>query len=146
MISNPNVFNGFERHFAGVWNVGVLVQVPVWTWMESKYKIRATKGATAIAELELSDLREKVGLQVTQGEYKLREAQKRLSAARKNIQSAEENLRCANIGFQEGVIESTDVMAAQTAWQLAESQKIDAEIDLRMAEVNLRKAQGTLTN
>ena len=146
MISNPNVFNGFERHFAGVWNVGVLVQVPVWTWMESKYKIRATKGATAITELELSDLREKVGLQVTQGEYKLREAQKRLSAARKNIQSAEENLRCANIGFQEGVIESTDVMAAQTAWQMAESQKIDAEIDLRMAEVNLRKAQGTLTN
>ena len=145
MISNPNVFNGFERHFAGVWNVGVLVQVPVWTWMESKYKIRASKGATAIAELELNDLREKVELQVTQGEYQLREANKRLASAQKNIQSAEENLRCANIGFKEGVIESSDVMAAQTAWQLAQSRKIDAEIDLRMAEVNLRKAQGTLS-
>ncbi|MBQ8047833.1 MAG: TolC family protein [Prevotella sp.] len=144
MISNPNVFNGFERHFAGVWNIGVLVQVPVWTWMESKYKIRASKGATAIAELELNDLQEKVELQVTQGEYKLREARKRLASAQKNILSAEENLRCANIGFQEGVMESTDVMAAQTAWQMAQSQKIDAEIDLRMAEVNLRKAQGSL--
>ena len=29
-ISNPNVFNGFEKKFAGVWNVGVIVQVPVW--------------------------------------------------------------------------------------------------------------------
>ena len=144
MISNPNLFNGFERRFSGVWNVGVLVQVPVWTWMESKYKIRASKGATAIAELEMADLHEKIDLQVTQGEYKMQEARKRLASAQKNIQSAEENLRCANIGFKEGVIESTDVMAAQMAWQLAQSQKIDAEIDLRMAEVNLRKAQGSL--
>lgn len=145
MISNPHLFNGFERHFAGVWNVGVLVQVPVWTWMESKYKIRASKGATAIAELEFNDLNEKISLQVKQGEYKLAEARKRLAAAEKNIQSAEENMRCANIGFKEGVIESSDVMAAQTAWQMAQTQKIDAEIDLRMAEVNLHKAQGTLS-
>ena len=32
--SNPNVFNGFERKLAGTWNVGVLVQVPVWNWFE----------------------------------------------------------------------------------------------------------------
>lgn len=144
MISNPNLFNGFERHFSGVWNVGVVVQVPVWTWMESRYKIRASKGATAIAELELNDLQEKIDLQISQGEYKMQEARKRLAAAQKNIQSAEENLRCANIGFQEGVIESTDVLAAQTAWQLAQSQKIDAEIDLRMAEISLKKAKGSL--
>ena len=32
MVSNPNVFNGFEKKFAGVWNVGVLVRVPIWNW------------------------------------------------------------------------------------------------------------------
>ena len=37
------------------------------------------------------------------------------SMAMKNIDSAEENLRCANLGFKEGVMEVTDVMAAQTA-------------------------------
>ena len=36
-------------------------------------------------------------------------------------------------------------MAAQTAWQQAESQRIDAEIDVRMAETTLRKTLGTLS-
>lgn len=31
LVSNPNVYNSFERKFAGTWNVGVIVQVPVWT-------------------------------------------------------------------------------------------------------------------
>lgn len=42
-------------------------------------------------------------------------------------------------------MQTTDVMEAQTAWQSAQSQKIDAEIDVRMAHANLRKATGTLT-
>ena len=50
----------------------------------------------------------------------------------------------ANIGFKEGVMETTDVMAAQTAWQQAQSLKIDAEIELKLAQVNLKKALGTL--
>lgn len=144
LVSNPNVFNGFERKFSGVWNVGVTVQVPVWNWFEGTYKVRASKAATGIAQMELSDAREKVELQVTQCRYKLTEAQKRLAMANKNIQSAEENLRCANIGFKEGVMETTDVMTAQTAWQDAQSQKIDAEVEVKLAQVGLNKALGIL--
>ena len=61
-----------------------------------------------------------------------------------NVDKANENLRCANLGFKEGVIPSTDVMEAQTAWLQAQSQKIDAEIDLKLSQVNLKKALGTL--
>ena len=144
LISNPNVFNGFERKFSGVWNVGVMVQIPIWYWNEGNYKIRASKAATAMANLELNDVEEKIDLQVRQSKYRLDEANKRLATAQKNISSAEEILRCANIGFSEGVMESTDVMAAQTAWQQAQTQKIDAEIDVRLAILNLKKATGHL--
>lgn len=143
-ISNPNVFNGFERRFAGVWNVGVMVQVPVWNWSEGIYKVRASKMATNIARLNLSEAQEKIELQVSQSRFKVKEAKKKLAMAMKNIYSAEENLRCANIGFKEGVMESTDVMAAQTAWQQAQSQKIDAEVEVKLAQVNLNKALGIL--
>ena len=64
--------------------------------------------------------------------------------ARKNIERADENLRCANLGFKEGVMETTDVMAAQTAWLQAQTQKIDAEIDVKLSLVNLKKALGVL--
>jgi outer membrane protein TolC len=35
-------------------------------------------------------------------------------------------------------------MEAQTAWLQAQSQKIDAEIDVKLSQVNLQKAMGTL--
>lgn len=144
MVSNPNVFNGFEKKFAGVWNVGVLVRVPVWNWFEGAYKVRASRNAAAIAALELSDAQEKVNLQVNQCRYKLGEASKRLRMAQKNIESADENLRCANLGFKEGVMQTTDVMTAQTAWLQAQTRKIDAEIDVKLSQVGLRKALGQL--
>lgn len=144
LISNPNVFNGFERKFAGVWNVGVLVQIPVWNWFEGSYKVRAAKTATAIATMQLSDARQKVGLQVAQSQFKLKEAVKKYNMATQNMKSAEENLRCANMGFKEGVMEVTDVMTAQTAWQMAQSQKIDAEVGVKLSQVNVKKALGIL--
>lgn len=143
-VSNPNMFNGFERKFAGVWNVGVLVRVPIWNWGDVAYKVRASKGATAIANLELAEAREKIELQVNQSSFHVNEAYKKLEMARKNTEKADENLRTANLGFHEGVISSTTVMEAQTAWLQAQSQKIDAEIDVKLSQVNLQKALGTL--
>lgn len=143
-ISNPNVFNGFQKKFGGVWNVGVMLQMPVWNWFDSKYKIRASKAESSMARMELADAQEKIGLQITQSRFKLNEARKRLAMAEKNIESADENLRCAQVGFKEGVMETTDVMAAQTAWQQAQSQKIDAQVEVKMAQVNLQKSLGIL--
>ncbi len=143
-VSNPNVFNGFEKKFAGFWHVGVLVRVPIWNWGDVMYKVRASKGATAIANLELEEAREKIELQVNQMTFKVDEANKKLAMAKTNIKSADENLRTANLGFQEGVISPTVVMEAQTAWMKAQSQKIDAEIDVKLSQVDLQKALGTL--
>ena len=94
--------------------------------------------------MNLDDTREKIHLQITQSQFKVKEAQKKLNMAMKNIASADENLRCANLGFKEGVMEVADVMAAQTAWQKAQSQKIDAEIDVKLTQVGLNKALGIL--
>lgn len=143
-VSNPNVLNGFEKKFAGFWHLGVIVRVPVWNWGDVAYKVRASKGATAIANLELDEAREKIELQVNQVTFKVDEANKKLVMARHNILHADENLRTANLGFQEGVISPTVVMEAQTAWLQAQSQKIDAEIDVKLSQVDLQKALGTL--
>ena len=143
-ISNPNVFNGFEKKFAGFWNVGVLVRVPIWNWGDVMYKVRASKGATSIAALELEEAREKIELQVNQNTFRVDEANKKLLMAQANIQRADENLRTANLGFKEGVITPTTVMEAQTAWLQAQSQKIDAEIDVKLSQVDLQKSLGVL--
>ena len=143
-VSNPNVLNGFEKKFGGLWNVGVLVRVPVWNWGDVAYKVRASKGATTIAALELDEAREKIELQVNQSSFRVSEAVKKLEMAKASTRRADENLRTANLGFSEGVISPSTVLEAQTAWLQAQSEKIDAEIDLKLSQVNLQKAMGTL--
>ena len=145
MVSNPNLFNGFEKKFAGVWNVGVLVRVPIWNWGDVAYKVRASKGATTIATLQRDEARELIELQVNQSAFKVNEANKKLELAKASTERADENLRTANLGFSAGVISSTTVMEAQTAGLQAQSQKIDAEIDVKLSQVNLQKAMGTLS-
>ena len=143
-LSNPNALNGFEKKFGGLWNVGLLLRVPIWNWGDVKNKVRASKGTTAMASLELDEAREMVELQVSQGNFKVKEAQKKLAMAQANVANADENLRMANLAFKEGTASYTTVMEAQTAWQQAQTQKIDAEIDVRLSQVELQKALGTL--
>lgn len=143
-VSNPNLFDGFQRKFGGFWHVGVMLRVPVWNWGDVMYKVRASKGATSIANLELAEARELIELQVNQNTFKVDEANKKLTMAQANIARANENLRTANLGFSEGVITPATVMEAQTAWLQAQSQKIDAEIDVKLSQVDLQKSLGTL--
>ena len=143
-VSNPNLFNGFQKRFTDLWNIGVQVQVPVWTWGENKYKIRASRTATSIAQLEMDDVRKKIDLEIEQNRLRLKDANKQLATSHKNMAAAEENLRCANVGFKEGVMTVTEVMAAQTAWQTSRMAIIDAEISVKLAQAGLQKALGGL--
>ena len=144
MVTNPSVFNSFENKFKGMWNVGVMVQIPIWHWGEGIYKTKAAKAEARIAQYQLQDAREKIELQVNQSAFKVKEASKKLVMATKNMEKADENLRYATLGFKEGVIATSNVLEAQTAWLSAQSEKIDAQIDVKLTEIYLKKSLGTL--
>lgn len=144
MVTNPSVFNGFENKFKGMWNVGVMLQLPIWHWGEGMYKVKAAKAEARIAQYQLDDAKEKIELQVNQSAFKVNEAAKKLTMATKNMEKANENLRYATLGFEEGVIATSNVLEAQTAWLSAESEKIDAQIDVKLTEIYLQKSLGTL--
>ena len=144
MVSNPNVLNGFEKKFNGMWNVGVLLKVPIVTWGDRIYKVRQAKAEAAIAETKADEVREKVTLQVNQNQQKLQEARQRLATAKRSQEQADENLRMANLGMREGVIPVSNVLQAQTAWLSAHSTLVEAEIDTRLAHLYMLRALGTL--
>ena len=143
-VTNPTLVNGFENKFRGLWAAGVVLKIPVFHWGEGIYKVRAAKAEANIARYQLEDVKEKVELQVTQSSYKVNEATKQLHMAEQNMDKAEENLRFATLGFKEGVIPTSNVLEAQTAWLSAQSGKIDAQIDMKMSELYLQKSMGTL--
>lgn len=143
-FSNPNVNNGFQKKFGGGFSVGAALTVPLWHWGGNYHHYRAAQATTNAQRLLLEDLEEKVDLQVSQAKFSYEEAFKTYNMTLSNMKSAEENLRCAETGFHEGVLTSDDVIAAQTAWMQAHSEKIDAEIGIRLCEVYLSKVLGTL--
>jgi len=144
LVTNPSASNGVSNEFNGMWNVGVVAKIPVFHFGEGLNKYRRAKSDKIITQYQLEDARGKVTLQASQYEKKIAEADSRLAMALKNMENAEENLRVANIGFKEGVVESSLVLAAQTAWLKAHSEEIDARIDRIMATVYLRQAIGQL--
>ena len=144
MATNPSVFNSFENKFKGMWNVGVMVSIPVWHWGEGIYKVKAAKSEARISRYQLDDAKENIELQVSQSVFKVNEAAKKLIMAEKNLEKADENLRYATLGFEEGVIPASNVLEAHTAWLSAQSEKIDAQIDVKLTEIYLKKSLGTL--
>jgi len=144
IVSNPSIYNGFENKFGGQWNVGVMVKIPIWHWKEGIYKVNAAKAEARVAQFQLDDAKEKIQLQVNQSAYKVNEASRKLTMAEKNMEKADENLRYATLGFEEGVIPPSNVLEAHTAWLSAQSEKIDAQIDVKLTKIYLQKSLGTL--
>lgn len=143
--TNPSSFDGFKTEFGGMWNIGVSVSVPL-NFYSSSTKLNAAKAKTRIAEYQFQEAKEKIELQVNQSAYKLNEAGKKFRMANKNMEKADENLRYAKVGFEEGVIPASDVLAAHTAWVSAHSEYIDAQIDIKLCNVYLNQALGRISN
>ncbi len=143
-FSNPNMFNGFKKRFDGAFSVGAVLSIPLWHWGGNYNKYRAAKSQTRMAELELDNARDLIELQVNQSSYKTQEALKTLHMTTTNLSKADENLRTATLGFREGVLTTDNVMEAQTAWLKANSEHVDASIEVRLCEVYLSKVLGTL--
>lgn len=144
-FSNPNMFNGFSKKFDGAFSVGAMVTIPLWHWGGNYNKYRAAKSETTIMKLRLEDAREMIDLQVSQAAFKTQEAVRTHDMTEVNMRKADENLRTAELAFREGVATVDNVMAAQTAWLQASSERIDAAIDLHLCEVYLSKVLGTLS-
>lgn len=139
--TNPSFFDGPEKKLKGMWNVGVVLKVPL-NVFSSSAKLNAAKVETQIHKYQLEEAKEKIELQINQSSFKLTEAYKKLISANKNMEKANENLRYANVGFEEGVIPASDVLAAHTAWVSANSELIDAQIDIKLCKIYLDKAVG----
>ena len=137
----PNLHDGLQDKFAGMWNLAVNVKLPL-NFVSSSAKLKAAKAETYMREYELEDAKEKIKLQISQSSYKLTEARKKLVSAQRNTETANENLRYANAGYEEGVIPASDAMAAHTAWIAAHAEMIDAQIDLKLCKLYLDKALG----
>lgn len=142
VTTNPNAFNGVEKKFNGMFTIGVTAVVPLFHFGEKIHTLNAARTQAIISKLQIEEAKEKIELQIHQNSYRIAESLKKQQMTRKNVENAQENLTYAQEGFEAGVITSTDLLMAQTAWLSAESEYIDATIDVKLNNLYLKKSIG----
>ena len=141
LLSNPNVFDGFSNTWGGTWMAGVVVNVPL-VHVGGIYAVKAAKAKRREIALQTEEAKELIALQVNKVSYELELAYKKKVQAESLVEQAEENLRLADESFKAGMCSSSDLMMAQTAWLQAQTELVDADIEIAMGKVYLGQALG----
>lgn len=145
VYTNPNAENGVSSTWQGegFFTAGVVVNVPI-VHADDILRYKAAKHAANAVALKTEETRELLTLQTTQANQKLVEAQQKIVLARLTQNNAAEVLRMAQESYDAGMITASELMQAQTAWLAAATDLVDAEVEAKTTETQLRKYLGKL--
>ena len=120
------------------------VKVPIFHWGESRKKVRKARYELQNAELELQKNSRLLDLEVQQSIRNLQDGRRMITTAEIGLQQAEENLRVMQNRYGESMVALTDLLDAQTQWQQANSNLIEARAQLKIYETSYLRATGNL--
>lgn len=120
------------------------VKVPIFHWGESRKKVRKARYELQNAELELQKNSRLLDLEVQQAIRNLQDGRRMITTAEAGLCQAEENLRVMQNRYRESMSPLTDLLDAQTQWQQANSNLIEARAQLKIYETAYLRAAGRL--
>jgi len=122
----------------------VSANIPIFDWGARKQKVKEQAYKIAAQQTQLEETKQLISLEVQQAWLQLNQSAKRIELSGASLEQAEENLRLSNDRFKAGTIVGKDLLEAQTIWEVANSNVIDAKVEYRINEAILKKALGAL--
>lgn len=144
MYSNGMELAGKKLLDGGSASVMLSVKIPVFNFGEGINKVKASKAKYKAALLEQSDSEEKMTLELTQCVNNLQEAHTELAMTSKSLEQATENMKMSKQQYEVGMETLTDYLEAQTLWQQAYANNVEAKCQLRLSQTKYMKAAGML--
>ena len=120
------------------------VKIPVFHWGEGLNKIRAAKAEKQIMQLQRDDLNEKMNLEMAQALNKCSESELEVALTLRSLEQAEENMKTSRNQYEAGMEILANYLEAQTLWQQAWMELINAKIAQRLNETYYLKSSGGL--
>jgi len=120
------------------------LSIPLVHWREKKHKKDAARLRVEQAQLQLSETKEFVQLEVQQYIIRVNEAYKAIFLANKSKDEAVESLSEVTASFEAGLNTTTDVLNAQAAWQSAHAQLLNSLATYEIAKTAYYKGIGQL--
>lgn len=131
----------FDQSF---WYGALSLSVPIWNWGKSVYSVRRARLDVDNARLDLQRNTRLLSIQARQAVQNVTSAYLMIETARSGMLQAEENLRIMREKFDANYCTLTDLLDAQSQWQQAECNLIEAETQYRIYQSEYLKAVGTL--
>jgi outer membrane protein TolC len=145
LYNNPNSrYQPLTPEFLGSWDVGVSMSLDLWNWGATGSKVEQAKAHLRQAELNYTQLRETIVLDVNRALLNLERSKEKRKVAQLAISQAHENLRTTAEKYRAGLATSTDLLDAEVSLLQAQTQLSGVEVELALARAGLKRAVGEL--
>jgi TolC family type I secretion outer membrane protein len=125
-------------------SAGLGLRFPLFTGFRNVFDVRAARLQAELAQEDVRDLTQQIGLQVWSSYYAVQTAKSRVSTSRDLLASAQESANVAAARYREGVGTILDVLTAQSALEIARAQEVQSRADYLLALAELAHATGKL--
>lgn len=120
------------------------VKIPIFHWGESRKKVRKAQYELRNAELDLQKNSRLLSIEVRQAIQNMQDGFLLIRTAETGLQQADENLRVMRNRYAASMAPLTDLLDAQSQWQQAESNLIEAQTQYKIYETEYLRATGQL--
>ena len=120
------------------------IKIPIFHWGEGRKKVRKARYELQYAELELEKNTRLLSLEVQQAIQHVQDGYTLIQTAEVGRKQAQENLRVMQNRYAAAMAPLTDLLEAQSQWQQAESNLIEAQTQYKIYETEYLRATGKL--
>jgi outer membrane protein TolC len=120
------------------------VTIPLFHWGEGENKIRAAKADKLIMQLQRDELNEKMKLELEKTRNARYESALETAMTARALEQAEENMKTSRDHYEAGMETLANYLEAQTLWQQAWMDMVNAKMSQRLNETYYLRAAGKL--
>jgi len=127
-------------------NLGVMatLKIPLFSWGKGIQKISAAKTEKSIAEYEFQKNTDLMNLEVENAKLNLKDAVLKVQISETGLKQATENLKVSNDNYEVGRELLTDRLIAQTQWEKAYNEVIEAKTEFKLQETEYLRVTSKL--
>ncbi|GAB3992402.1 TolC family protein [Spirosoma daeguense] len=149
-VANSSVYaiggnDSYIKNIPGYW-LGLQLNWSIFDGLARKAKLSQNRIDDQKLDVQLRQVRESISMDVANSRNKFLVEQQNLSTTRSQVQLAEKVYTQTQLQFKEGTVDITEVVQAENAQREAQNNYLTTLVNLRTAELNWKKATGSLIN
>lgn len=135
----------YTQEFKDGFGIAMLaVKIPIFHWGENRKKVRKAQYELQNAQLELEKNTRLLSIEVQQAIRNLQDGYLLIHTAETGVEQANENLRVTSNRYAASMAPLTELLDAQSQWQQAQSNLIEAQTQYKIYETEYLRVTGKL--